>query len=66
MKISRITALMLVLILDGTSIAAAATKTFAYVVNNTVPGSVTVVDAANNTVLKTLPLGGAHPTRLSA
>jgi YVTN family beta-propeller protein len=66
MKISQISALSLLLILEGASVAEAATKTFTYVANNTVPGTVSVVDPGNNTVLKTILVGGGHPTRLAA
>ncbi|WP_020562725.1 beta-propeller fold lactonase family protein [Methylosarcina fibrata] len=66
MKISQISALSLLLILEGAQVAGAATKTLTYVANNTVPGTVSVVDPGSNTVLKTILVGGGHPTRLAA
>jgi YVTN family beta-propeller protein len=66
MKISQVSAMSLLLILEGASVAEAATKTFTYVANNKVPGTVSVVDPSSNTVLKTILVGGGHPTRLAS
>lgn len=66
MKISRLLALLLIFILGCTTAVEAATKTYVYVANNTVPGSVSVIDAATNSVVKTLEVGGGRPTRMSA